>query len=76
MKQFLYILRIFGSLDKFSQDPQLAPLIVPNQKVTVSASLMRWLKMVEICQLNTGTAGGGVPADTPTLKSVEVRNGG
>jgi len=32
--------------------------------------------MVEICQLNTGTAGGGVPADTPTLKSVEVRNGG
>jgi hypothetical protein len=27
-------------------------------------------------QLDTRAAGGGVPTDTPTLKSVEVRNGG
>ena len=31
--------------------------------------------MVEMRQLNTGTARGCVPADIPTLKSVEVRNG-
>jgi len=33
-------------------------LIVPDQKMDAGASLMRWLKVVEICQLSTGTAGG------------------
>jgi len=56
--------------------PQTAPLIVPDQEVTIGASVMRWLKVVEMCQLNTGTAGGCVPVDSLTLKLVEVRNGG
>jgi len=33
-------------------------MIVPDQKLTVGASLMRWLKVVEVRQLSTGTAGG------------------
>ena len=55
--------------------PQTAPLIVPDQKVVVDASLMRWLKVVEMRQLSTGTAGRCVPVDTMVFKSVEARNG-
>jgi len=32
-------------------------LIVHDQKVAAGASLMRWLKVVEMCQLSAGTAG-------------------
>jgi len=32
-------------------------LIVPAQKVVVGASLMGWMKVVEMCRLNTETAG-------------------
>jgi hypothetical protein len=32
-------------------------LVVPDQKVATSASLMQWLKVVEMRQLSTGTAG-------------------
>jgi len=32
-------------------------LIVPDQKVATGASLMRWLKVVEMRQLSAGTAG-------------------
>ena len=31
-------------------------LIVPDQKVAAGASLIRWLKVVEMCQLSAGTA--------------------
>jgi len=51
-------------------------MIVPDQKVTVGAlNAVVW--MVVECVKNTlGTAEGCVPADTPTLKSVEIREWG
>ena len=56
--------------------PQTAPLIEPDQKVAASA----WSKVVvqggERTSVSIGLNGGCVPADTPTLKSVEVQNEG
>jgi len=44
--------------------------------VVVGATLMRWLTILKMRQLHVGTAGGCVPADTLTPKSIEVDNGG
>jgi len=52
--------------------PQTAPLIVPDQKVTVgvlSEVILRWLKALE-CSLEQR---GCVHAVAPTLKLVEIR---
>jgi len=54
MKLWLFVRKITRITCIF---PQTAPLVVPDQKVIVGASLMRWLKLVVMRQLNTETGG-------------------
>jgi hypothetical protein len=53
--------------------PQTAPLIVLDQKVTVSALNAVVETVVKCVRMRLGADGGCVPAGTPTLKSVEIR---
>ena len=48
-------------------------LIVPDQKVTAGALNVVVVTVVEYVRMLFGVDGGGVPAGTPTLKSVEIR---
>jgi hypothetical protein len=51
-------------------------VIVPDQKVVVGAFLNAVVHRGESTLVSVGPIGGCVPADTLTLKSVEVQNGG
>ena len=53
--------------------PQTAPLIVPDQKETAGALNAVVVTVVECVRMLLGADGGCVPAGTPTLKSVEIR---
>jgi hypothetical protein len=53
--------------------PQSAPLILPDQKETAGALNAVVVTMVEYVRMLLGADGGYVPAGTPTLKSVEIR---
>jgi hypothetical protein len=53
--------------------PQTAPLIVPDHKVTAGALNAVVVTVVEYVRMLLGADGGCVPAGTPTLKSVEIR---
>jgi len=48
--------------------PQTAPLIVPDQKVTVDALNAVFRVVVKCFRVLLGTEGGCVPAGAPTLK--------
>jgi hypothetical protein len=53
--------------------PQTGPLIVHDQKVTAGALCAVVWTVVEYVRMLLGADGGCVPAGTPTLKSVEIR---
>ena len=52
------------------------PLVVPDQKVTVNVWLNAVVHGGECSSGKRWIEWGCVPVDTPTLKSIEVQNGG